>query len=117
MHLEFAVEIFNMLKHRPSENRIHQIIEEAVSLEKKFIIESLPCKLIGMNSQMMSQYIEYVADRLLKQIGYKPIWKVHNPFDFMENLSLDGKTNFFEKRVGDYGKLEDEGDVAFDEEF
>jgi ribonucleoside-diphosphate reductase subunit M2 len=88
-----------------------------VELEKKFIIESLPCKLIGMNSQMMSQYIEYVADRLLKQIGYKTIWNVINPFDFMENLSLDGKTNFFEKRVGDYGKLEDEGDVAFDEDF
>jgi len=117
MHLEFAVELFNMLKNRPNENAIYQIINEAVKLEKEFIIESLPCKLIGMNSDMMSQYIEYVADRLLKQIGYKPIWKVRNPFDFMENLSLDGKTNFFEKRVGDYGKLEDEGDVAFDEDF
>jgi len=117
MHLEFAVELFNMLKHRPPEQKIHRIIEEAVTLEKKFIIESLPCKLIGMNSDMMSQYIEYVADRLLKQIGYKPIWKVRNPFDFMENLSLDGKTNFFEKRVGDYGKLEDEGDIVFDEDF
>ena len=117
MHLEFAVELFNMLKTRPSEFNIHRIIRDAVELEKKFIIESLPCKLIGMNSQMMSQYIEYVADRLLKQIGYKTIWNVINPFDFMENLSLDGKTNFFEKRVGDYGKLEDEGDVAFDEDF
>ena len=117
MHLEFAVELFNMLKNRPSEFNIHRIILDAVELEKKFIIESLPCKLIGMNSQMMSQYIEYVADRLLKQIGYKTIWNVINPFDFMENLSLDGKTNFFEKRVGDYGKLEDEGDVAFDEDF
>lgn len=117
MHLEFAVELFNMLKNRPSEFNIHRIIRDAVELEKKFIIESLPCKLIGMNSQMMSQYIEYVADRLLKQIGYKTIWNVINPFDFMENLSLDGKTNFFEKRVGDYGKLEDEGDVAFDEDF
>ena len=117
MHLEFAVELFNMIKHRPTQDKIHEIIKDAVELEKEFIIESLPCKLIGMNSQMMSQYIEYVADRLLKQIGYKPIWKVLNPFDFMENLSLDGKTNFFEKRVGDYGKLEDEGDVAFDEDF
>ena len=117
MHLEFAVELFNMIKHRPTQDKIHEIVKAAVELEKEFIIESLPCKLIGMNSQMMSQYIEYVADRLLKQIGFKPIWKVHNPFDFMENLSLDGKTNFFEKRVGDYGKLEDEGDVAFDEDF
>lgn len=117
MHLEFAVELFNMLKGRPSEEKIHCIIRDAVELEKKFITESLPCRLIGMNSQMMSQYIEYVADRLLKQIRYKTIWNVLNPFDFMENLSLDGKTNFFEKRVGDYGKLDDDANIAFDEEF
>ena len=117
MHLEFAVELFNMLRGRPSEENIHRIIRDAVELEKKFIIESLPCRLIGMNSQMMSQYIEYVADRLLKQIGYKTIWNALNPFDFMENLSLDGKTNFFEKRVGDYGKLDDDTNVTFDEDF
>lgn len=119
MHLEFAVALFNMLKFKPSQTQVHNIIKDAVFLEKDFIIESLPCKLIGMNSQMMSQYIEYVADRLLKQIGFEPIWRVLNPFDFMENLSLDGKTNFFEKRVGDYGKMTDDGSnvVNFDEEF
>ncbi|QIG59903.1 hypothetical protein [Dishui Lake phycodnavirus 4] len=117
LHLEFAVELFKMLKKRPLEDKIHQIIKDAVKLETEFITESLPCKLIGMNSQMMSQYIEYVADRLLKQIGYKTIWNSHNPFDFMENISLDGKTNFFEKRVGDYGKLEDSENMSFTEEF
>jgi len=118
LHLEFAVELFKMIKNKPNRDNIYMIIKDAVTLEKQFIIESLPCKLIGMNSQMMSQYIEYVADRLLKQIGYEPIWKVHNPFDFMENISLDGKTNFFEKRVGDYGKLDDtNASVSFDDEF
>lgn len=119
LHLEFAVQLFNMIEQKPSEENIYKIIKDAVVLEKEFILESLPCNLIGMNSQLMSQYIEYVADRLLKQIGYKPIWKVHNPFDFMENISLDGKTNFFEKRVGDYGKLEnvDTSQVSFNEEF
>lgn len=71
-----------------------------------------------MNSDKMIEYIQYVSDRLLKQIGVEPIWKSQNPFDFMENISLDGKTNFFEKRVGDYGKLDDETEgVDFDEEF
>ena len=117
LHLEFAVELLKLLKNRPSEANIHAIIKDAVQLEKEFIIESLPCKLIGMNSQMMSQYIEYVADRLLKQIGYATIWKSHNPFDFMENISLDGKTNFFEKRVGDYSKFEDSENISFNEDF
>jgi ribonucleotide reductase beta subunit family protein with ferritin-like domain len=71
-----------------------------------------------MNSEKMSEYIEYVSDRLLKQIGVPAIWNSKNPFDFMENISLDGKTNFFEKRVGDYGKLDDDtDDIGFDEEF
>ena len=69
-----------------------------------------------MDSDKMSKYIEYVADRLMKQLGYDPIWKSLNPFDFMENISLDGKTNFFEKRVGDYGKLTDMS-ISFDEQF
>ena len=97
---------------------IHKIIQSAVELEKEFILEALPCKLIGMDSEKMSQYIEYVADRLLKQVGHATIWNAQNPFDFMENISLDGKTNFFEKRVGDYGKFEDcGGAVVFDEDF
>jgi ribonucleoside-diphosphate reductase subunit M2 len=105
LHQEFAVELFNMLKQKPQKERIHEIVREAVEIEKSFIIDALPCSLIGMNSQKMSEYIEFVSDRLLKQIGVPIIYNSKNPFDFMENLSLDGKTNFFEKRVGDYGKL------------
>ena len=92
-------------KQKPQNERIHEIVREAVEIEKSFIIDALPCSLIGMNSQKMSEYIEFVSDRLLKQIGVPIIYNSKNPFDFMENLSLDGKTNFFEKRVGDYGKL------------
>ena len=115
LHLEFAIELFNMLKVKLP---IHEIIKSAVTLEKEFILEALPCKLIGMDASKMSQYIEFVADRLLKQIGHETIWNSQNPFDFMENIALDGKTNFFEKRVGDYGKMEaDGGPVIFDMDF
>lgn len=117
LHLEFAIELFKLLNHKPSQDTIHQIVKEAVSIEKAFIIDALPCSLIGMNSQKMSEYIEYVSDRMLKQLGYDKIWNAQNPFDFMENISLDGKTNFFEKRVGDYGKLDDSSEVTFDEFF
>ena len=118
LHQEFAVELFNMLQQKPSKDIIHTIIKEAVEIEKGFILDALPCSLIGMNSEKMSEYIEYVSDRLLKQVGHPTIWNSKNPFDFMENISLDGKTNFFEKRVGDYGKLDDETEnIEFNEEF
>ena len=117
LHLEFALELFKMLKNKPSEKVIQQIVREAVEIEKSFILEALPCSLIGMNSEKMSDYIEYVSDRLLKQAGFNKIWNTQNPFDFMENISLDGKTNFFEKRVGDYGKIDESTTVTFDEEF
>ncbi len=117
MHQEFAVELFRMLKHKPTQHKIETIVKTAVSCEREFIIEAIPCKLIGMDSLKMSQYIEYVADRLLKQLGYKPVWNVENPFDFMENISLDGKTNFFEKRVGEYSKFSNQGNITFDDEF
>jgi len=118
LHQEFAVELFNMLKNKPSMSMIEEIVRDAVSIEKEFILDALPCSLIGMNSDKMSEYIEYVADRLLKQVGHDKIWNTKNPFDFMENISLDGKTNFFEKRVGDYGKMdEDSSEIEFDEEF
>ena len=116
LHVEFAVELFHMLNIKPSRDTIVNIITESVSIEKDFIVNALPCKLLGMDSVKMSTYIEYVADRLMKQLGYDPIWKSLNPFDFMENISLDGKTNFFEKRVGDYGKLTDMS-ISFDEKF
>ena len=118
LHLEFAIELFKMLKHKLSKVVVEEIVRDAVSIEKEFITDALPCSLIGMNSDKMSEYIEYVADRLLKQSGHDKIWGTKNPFDFMENISLDGKTNFFEKRVGDYGKLdEDSTSIEFDEEF
>jgi len=117
MHQEFAVALYELLQHKPSETAVKTIVGSAVAIEKEFIIDALPCRLIGMDAQKMSEYIEFVADRLLKQLGFQPIWNAVNPFDFMENISLDGKTNFFEKRVGDYAKFSNEGDINFDEEF
>lgn len=117
LHLEFALELFKMLNFKPNEETVYEIVKDAVKIEKTFILESLPCSLIGMNSEKMSEYIEYVADRLLKQAGFNKIWNTQNPFDFMENISLDGKTNFFEKRVGDYGKMDETTPIAFDDEF
>jgi len=107
LHTEFAVLLYNNhIKHKLPEKTVHSIISDAVKCEKQFIIDSIPCKLIGMNSDMMSDYIEYVADRLLTQLNYSKIWNTPLPsaFDFMENISLSGKTNFFEKRVGEYAK-------------
>ena len=102
LHTEFAVLMYTMLKEKPSEDDVKQIIREAVTIEKEFITESLPCSLIGMNKNLMSQYIEYVADRLLQMLQLEPIYKTHNPFEWMELISIQGKTNFFEKRVGEY---------------
>ena len=116
LHQEFAVELHSMLKNPCNLNIIEDIIKDAVRIEKNFILDALPCKLIGMDSQKMSLYIEFVADRLVKQLGGQPIWNAKNPFDFMENISLEGKTNFFEKRVGDYGKLDDTT-LSFEDEF
>jgi len=104
LHTDFACLMFHHLKNKPSESRIKQIVMEAVEIEIEFLTEALPVKLIGMNHELMSQYIRYVADRLLTELGCQKEYKVENPFDFMENISLDGKTNFFEKRVGDYQK-------------
>jgi len=102
MHTEFAVLLFNKLSRKPKKGKVVELIKDAVEIEKEFILEALPCKLIGMNSKLMSQYIEFMADRLSQQLGYGKIFNSSNPFDFMEMISLEGKTNFFEKRVGDY---------------
>ena len=102
MHTDFAVLLYNKLENRLSEETIHDIIRESISIEKEFIIEALPCRLIGMNSTMMSQYIEFVADRLLTQLKYNKLFNTSNPFDFMELISMEPKTNFFEKRVAEY---------------
>jgi ribonucleotide reductase beta subunit family protein with ferritin-like domain len=119
LHQEFAVTLYNNLKEKLDPETIRNIVAEAVLVEREFIIDALPCKLIGMDAQEMKQYIEFVADRLLSQIGVAPLYGSHNPFDWMETISLEGKTNFFEKRVGDYSKhMVAEGDgVRFDEEF
>ena len=102
LHTEFAVLMYSMLKEKPTEQEVKQIIQEAVTIEKEFITESLPCSLIGMNKNLMSQYIEYVADRLLQMLKIGPVYKTQNPFEWMELISVQGKTNFFEKRVGEY---------------
>ena len=102
LHCDFAVLIYKHLLNKVSQARIEEIIKDAVEIEKEFICISLPCKLIGMNSELMSQYIEYISDRLLVQLGFEKIYHSTNPFDFMSNISLDGKTNFFENRLSEY---------------
>ena len=104
LHCEFACLLYGMLQNRLSEEQVHAIILDAVKIEKEFITDALPVKLIGMNADLMAQYIEFVADRWLGELGYKKVFNTANPFDFMELISLQGKTNFFEKRVGDYQK-------------
>lgn len=104
LHCEFACLLYSMLENKLSQEQVHNIIRDAVSYEKEFITEALPVGLIGMNADLMSQYIEFVADRWLGELGYSKIFNASNPFDFMEMISLQGKTNFFEKRVGDYQK-------------
>jgi len=115
LHTEFAVLLYNKLEKKISKKRIQEIITEAVEIEKEFINEAIPCRMIGMNSTMMSQYIEFVADRLAVQLGNDKIYNSSNPFDWMEMISLEGKTNFFEKVVSDYSLSTKEGkEDAFD---
>ena len=102
MHTDFAVLLYSKLQKKINKSRVYDIIKDAVEIEKEFICDALPCRLIGMNSTLMQQYIEFVADRLVVQLGYEKIYNSGNPFDFMEMISIEGKTNFFEKRVGDY---------------
>lgn len=104
MHCEFACLMYSMLQNQLSEAEVHQIISDAVAIEKEFVTDALPVDLIGMNARLMQQYIEFVADRWVSELGYRKIYNATNPFDFMEMISLQGKTNFFEKRVGDYQK-------------
>jgi len=122
LHTEFAVTLYHKLVNKLSEKEIRQIITEAVEIECNFICESLPCSLIGMNAKDMKQYIEFVADRLALQFGISKIYKSTNPFDFMELISLEGKTNFFEKKVSEYAKAgvgmkPEDMVVRLDEEF
>ena len=115
LHTEFAIYLYSKLEKKIPKKKIRDIIQEAVSIEKEFITEALPCRLIGMNSELMNQYIEFVADRLLLQLGCEAFYKTSNPFDFMEMISLEQKTNFFESRVSSYALAEKSGkETAFD---
>ena len=114
LHTEFAVLLHSKLDKQLKKQKIHEIISEAVTIESEFINEALSCRLIGMNSMLMQQYIEFVADRLSLQLGGDKIYNSKNPFDWMENISIENKTNFFEKRVSDYSlatKVENKEDA------
>ena len=137
LHTDFACLLFSHIKHRPSKQAVQDVITEAVTIEQEFLTDALPCALLGMNATLMKQYIEFVADRLLLALGNQKFYNATNPFDFMESISLAGKTNFFEKRVGDYQKAgvmastnkkessadepenknQNGGDFSFDEDF
>ena len=104
MHCHFACLLYSYIKNKLKKEIVYEIFKEAVEIEKEFITDSIPCNMIGMNSIMMKQYIEFVSDRLLVQLGYSKIWNTENPFDFMELISLRPKSNFFELRVGEYAK-------------
>jgi len=115
LHTEFAVLLYSKLVKKLPKKKVVEMIQEAVEIEKEFICEALPCRLISMNSKLMSQYIEFVADRLLVQLGYDKVYNATCPFDFMEQISVEGKTNFFEKRVGEYALANKEKDeTTFD---
>jgi len=122
LHTDFACALYDEIEKKIPRAKVHKIIREAVKIEKQFITESLPCHLVGMNDKLMAQYIEFVADRLSTQLGYGKIYNTANPFDFMERISLEGKDNFFEKRVTSYakagvGKKQEEMSFALDADF
>ena len=115
LHTEFAVLLYKKLNKQLPKKKVHAMIKEAVDIEREFICDALPCRLISMNSTLMSQYIEYCADRLSTQLGHGKIYGASCPFDFMEQMSIEGKTNFFEKRVGEYALANKEkDDTTFD---
>ena len=116
LHTEFACLLYSKLENKLDKKQAHKIVRDAVKIEKQFITKSLPCDLIGMNAELMKQYIEFVADRLLLQLGYPKAYSATNPFSFMERISLEGKDNFFEKRVTTYAKGsvgKDRADMTF----
>jgi ribonucleoside-diphosphate reductase beta chain len=105
LHCDFACLLYTKhLVNKLSKEKVEEIITNAVEIEKEFVTDALPVKLIGMNSDLMGQYIEFVADRLLVELGNERVYNATNPFDFMDMISIQGKTNFFEKRVGEYQK-------------
>ena len=122
LHCDFACLLYSMLEEKPSKEQVYTLIGDAVKIEQEFVTDSLPVNLIGMNAKMMAQYIEFCADRLFVALGYPKLYNAVNPFDFMEMISLQGKTNFFEKRVAEYQKAgvmskQDENVFKLDEDF
>ncbi len=122
LHCDFACLLYSKLKNQLPKEKVTEIISNAVEIEREFVRDAIPVKLIGMNADMMCQYIEFVADRLLAELGCAKIYNATNPFDFMEMISLQGKTNFFEKRVAEYQKAGVRGDkkdnvFSLEEEF
>ena len=120
LHTEFAVLLYSKLNKKLNKKRINEIIKEAVEIEKEFILDAIPCRMIGMNSKLMCQYIEFVADRLLLQLGYDKVYNSTNPFDFMELISVETKVNFFERTNSEYSlanKTVDGNVFDFDENF
>jgi ribonucleoside-diphosphate reductase beta chain len=123
MHTDFACLLYTMLQNKLSEQRVREIVSWAVEIEKEFVTEALPVELIGMNSRLMCQYVEFVADRLINELGYQKIFGSKNPFPFMDQISLQPKTNFFEGRVGAYqkagvmNKTVEERSFSLDEDF
>ena len=120
LHCEFAVLLYNKLNNKVKKSKVYEIIKEAVEIETEFICNALPCRLIGMNSILMTQYIQFCADRLLLQLGYEKIYNSSNPFDFMELISLEGKVNFFERLNDSYAlanKNKDENTFELSEDF
>jgi len=121
LHAEFAIELYKMLDNQLDEETVHEIFREAVDIEKEFVTESLPVSLLGMNSDLMSQYIQFVADRWLVMLGYNKLYNSENPFGFMEMISVNTKENFFETRVSQYqkagiGQSEVDRTIAFDDD-
>jgi ribonucleotide reductase beta subunit family protein with ferritin-like domain len=104
LHCDFACMMYSMLLNKLTDEQVHAIVDEAVTIEKEFVSDALPVELIGMNSTLMCQYIQFCADRLLMSLGHPKLYNTHNPFDWMNLISLQGKTNFFEKRVAEYSK-------------
>jgi ribonucleoside-diphosphate reductase subunit M2 len=122
LHCDFACLLMKKLASPPTNERVREIVKSAVDIEKEYLVEALPVDMLGMNCKLMAQYIEFVADHLLIELGCERLFKTKNPFDFMENLSLTGKTNFFERRVSEYQRagvmaLDTTGEIRFDEEF
>lgn len=121
LHTEFAILLYSYLNNKLSENQVHSIIKEAVDIEIQFITESIPCNMLGMNSNLMSEYIQYVADRLSSQLGHSKIYNTSNPFPFMDRIALENKVNFFEERPLEYNKANvgksNVYDFSLDEDF